>query len=143
MRSLSCMVSSKGQILRVRGVWILVEEPLQVFLAVLISATYSHPSSSTISLVNPVLYHTGVRGLTLAHLAPAEVLKPWPQRPIDIVVLAGKSILTSVTKRIELVSPMAIEEEPFLRRIWSEVRRAERVILVIVCVGVKVQERVP
>lgn len=56
----------------------------------------------------------------LAYFVAAKVLKSRANGPVHVVILASKAILSTISQRIEFITPMAVEIEPFCRRGWVE-----------------------
>ena len=74
---------------------------------------------------------------------PIKVFEARPERSIDVVILPGEAVLARVAERVELVAPVALEMEPFRRGGGVGGRGAEDVVVVVVGVGVCVQQGVP
>ncbi len=59
------------------------------------------------------MHNTRIALPSLTQLLPPQMLEPWSQRPIHIMILAHKFILAIIINGIEFIAPVAVEEEPF------------------------------
>jgi hypothetical protein len=66
-------------------------------------------------LFDVVLDNAGGTIRALADLVAVEMLEFRTERPIHVVILACKSVLALIAKRVELVAPLASIMEPFSR----------------------------
>lgn len=85
-------------------------------------------------VADPPLQQTLV--IALADLLPSQILETRTKRAVDIVVLAHKTILSWIAKLVELVTPVAIKEEPSGGCLWRQVRASQIVTLVVVGKGI-------
>jgi hypothetical protein len=114
------------------------------------SSSWIVPSSTNTTLSSAALVEdiktTGTDltvAIALANLLATQVLEPRAKRAIDIVVLARKSVLSWITKRIMLVAPVSAEVEPVERRVRRHRTSAENIRSGVVRKGVCVQHRIP
>ena len=94
-------------------------------------------------LPNKILDHAWARIRSLADLATIEVLEAGPHGSIHVMVLSCEPILSLVTKRVELITPVALEVKPSR---WGRRggRGSAQVILAkVIRVRVGVQEGIP
>lgn len=89
-------------------------------IAFILTITYSLPIFCC-HRRDPVLDDARITIPALTYLPTAEVFESWPEWTGDIMVLAGKFILTLIVTRIYLVSPMSCEVKPLCGRVRREV----------------------
>lgn len=76
------------------------------------------PPFGPFPLPDEVFDNTGCIIGPLAYFVATEVLKSRADGPVHVVILASKAILSTISQRVEFITPMAVEIEPFCRRGW-------------------------
>ena len=109
----------------------------------LLSLPYAYPPLCFGRSIQPILNDTRIRVPPLTDLLPPQVLEPWPERTVHIMVLSCKPILPFVAQLIKLVAPMAGKVEPRSGGVWRGGGGAKDVRLVIVGVCMSIQCWIP
>lgn len=92
---------------------------------------------------HPIFNHARILVGSLAHLAAVQMLEPRAQGTVDIVILAREAILSTISQRIELISPVTVKVEPLRRCQRAGCGGAQRVVRMIIRIHVRIQEGIP
>ena len=109
----------------------------------LLSLSACAPPLGSLSLLDIVLDDTGGTIGALTHFVTVEVFELRANGPVHEVVLACKSILTRFAEWVELVTPVAPVMEPFRWGGGGECGRPHILIVEVIGVGLRVEERIP
>jgi len=99
------------------------------------------PPDAAPPVPNPLLEHALT--VPLADFPAPEVLESGAKRAIHIVILAQEAVLSWVTERVQLVTPVAAVVEPADRCGGVELGGEQRVGSIVIRVRVHVLDRVP
>ncbi len=119
------------------------DESLHGLLTHLFTRAHALPSPSPSMSIQWVPDYARVIWASLADLLSSQVLEARSQWPSNIVILAGESILSAIAEGIVFISPPPTEVEPFRRCVRRYIWGTERIVEIVVRVGVGIQKRIP
>lgn len=90
---------------------------LHILLADIVAFTHRLPLVRDVPSIEPSLDVARLALSSLTDVLAPNVLVPWSNGPIDVVVLACKAILARIAEGIGFITPVAPEVEPRCRRL--------------------------
>lgn len=81
--------------------------------------------------------------MPLAYFSSAEMFEPGAKGTVDVMVLAGKAVLSVVIQWVEFVAPFPCEVEPWGGSVGCSIGSAQRIGYIIVRVCERIQSRIP
>ena len=79
----------------------------------------------------------------MANISSPQMFESWAEGTSDVVILAGKAVLSVVIQWIEFVTPFSREVEPLSGSVGCSIGRAQCIRNMIVRVSQRVKSRIP
>lgn len=70
--------------------------------------------------------------VSLANLLSSEIFESRTKRPVNVVILSQKSVLSRVAERVKLIAPMTHEVEEPNWRLWGQIGTLQIISSVVV-----------